>query len=174
MTAGLTTSEMLLAILIAECPAGEAMTQAQLRDRVNFRWSRIAPALQTLRQAGKVEWDRIALTPRMRLVQSDPAHLTLSEKMANEAREAGIRRAQARSAGSVVTAGNLSVRRQPLDGTELQALVLDSPQEAARALQARWGDLWPRLCAEAREVGARPLPYMVELLEAALDRECTA
>jgi hypothetical protein len=204
-------ADLVIAALAAECPRGEAMSRDVLMNRTGLGGSALKQAIQSLRYAGKLDWDRIALAPSLRIgepeavpapvvalhidpearvsiddvaavmgfvqIQSAPEPgpvpaPSMVEQVREEARQAGRARKAARAQGSVASGAKLSVAdvkgKAGFDGTDLQALAIDEPGDAVRALQLAWGDLWPRLVAQARAAGARPIPHMVALLEAAL------
>lgn len=94
----------------------------------------------------------------------------LAAQIEQEVQQSGKQRQLARSISTVARASRIDVAHaRGFDGTDLQTMAIDSPADVVQALQRRWGDLWPRIVAQARSQGVRPVPHLVALLERALD-----
>ncbi|CAN5337280.1 hypothetical protein BH10PSE12_BH10PSE12_02900 [soil metagenome] len=60
-------------------------------------------------------------------------------------------------------------------GAQFQDIAFrDDPLAAASLVRTRWNALWLGICAHAVATGQRPIPAMLDLIEAALDPNETA
>lgn len=98
---------------------------------------------------------------------------TLAETVKREALEASRRRRQAGTGCGLGVAAQLDAAhaRATFSGTDLQALAIEMPADAVRAMRARWPEIWAAVRASAERCGDRPIPAMVRLIEAGLAAE---
>jgi hypothetical protein len=52
-----------------------------------------------------------------------------------------------------------------------EAALADDVKDAVNVLKRKWPGLWKSICACASKQGARPIPFMVSLLEAQIEVE---
>lgn len=90
---------------------------------------------------------------------------SIAAQVAAEAAEAARRRQAARAVGHrggpKLSAGAVAAA--------LQADLIDTPQDAMRAVARRWPALWRRIVDDARDAGALPGAYFFDVVERGLD-----
>lgn len=144
-------------------PVSDSISLKQLRAEIGCGTRDLSKTLSRMRLQGKIAFDVIALSPSMREPRKAPP--TLAEQVEAEADQAGRRRADARSTGTVSHA--LSVDRSLIEA--IQTELADSPHDLLQMVTRRHADAWQRVVGLSRLLGERPAQTLYRVLEAGLD-----